>query len=598
MAKASLSVQERLKRLLEIESVEKVYVVDEEVGKTYTFEDFSGYVRKAEAEKKEDELSNLEGLELSGNLEVALSRIESNWNEWDDEKQKNAIAQVAGLTNPEISIEISSDAQQSSKLTEIFGRDTVEYLTPENWSTRKHVIVESTVSPKKVIVLFDEELQQGEQRKGHHLIQEVKDQNWLDRIVPILYSNGIASYQDELPSRKVITESNQGLTVQDFFAMAKSRANEAEDFADGIKKALLNRYCEQIKTKSVDVLKKAFAKAIAEVEELDTYHFDEVVLKSSHAEGIWEGFTFHRIAGIMLDDAIHQEMTKNDYIKTINTGIRTAKKISDNEAFSPVSLIPYQEKFKLRRQEIYLDGDVINPLFFPIENGDVFELINGQKHHYILVAQECDLMVRSSNGKRRAKLGTLLPMVQKPEEPVIKLKCQNEGAKTCEVVMPKRQTTYPDHEFELPYYDETTNKHWVVQFNKPIFVNLDLLDLVVFNTDGQAKMKLTEKEHDEHSFSFSWAKRYELIRKELLEKLTKATSVLKGVDAGHLDEIKPKIYPAFSFPDNLLVPSFDEETIELSLKRIKRLRSPYSKTLLDKFTRYQSRVADLHDFAR
>ncbi|MBK9017982.1 MAG: hypothetical protein IPM82_30250 [Saprospiraceae bacterium] len=83
-------------------------------------------------------------------------------------------------------------------------------------------IVAGLNEPNKVLVLFDEELQQEDGRRGRDLIQEVKDRNWHKAIVPVLFSNIIPSYRDELSQRDtIISEMAGGLTVQDFFALSK-----------------------------------------------------------------------------------------------------------------------------------------------------------------------------------------------------------------------------------------------------------------------------------------------------------------------------------------------------------------------------------------
>ncbi|MBK9017983.1 MAG: hypothetical protein IPM82_30255 [Saprospiraceae bacterium] len=102
-------VQERLKNLLTIESVQKVYVVDEQIAETYPFDDFAGFV-VATSEQQ------LQAIEIGGisfqDRAIALARIEEIWTEWSDEQKREAIATIAVFSN----INMATDAQQPNKL--------------------------------------------------------------------------------------------------------------------------------------------------------------------------------------------------------------------------------------------------------------------------------------------------------------------------------------------------------------------------------------------------------------------------------------------------------------------------------------------------
>lgn len=356
MADVKPTVQDRLQNLLEIESVQKIYVVDEKVSNSYTFENFSALVKAAFAQGKVNELQKIEieGHSFLENIEIFLSQIRSDWEDWDLSRHREAISSVALLTDAAF----AADAQQAGKLNALLDQNLLQYYSPEEWHTNKNAILEDLQTPQKIVVLFDEELNQPDNRKGHDLILEVKNKGWQGKIVPVLFTNTITTYQEELLKRSEIIETtNNLLSTQDFFALSKKRSNNEEDFADGIKKSLLNGYCEQIKTASVAILEKAFEYAMAEVQKLDTYHFDDVVLRSSYKEGVWEALTFQRIAQIFFDDGVHQEMQKQDYVSRVNKEIRASKKIRGME-FKPANVEPYLQKFELRHREIYLDGSI------------------------------------------------------------------------------------------------------------------------------------------------------------------------------------------------------------------------------------------------
>ena len=101
-------------------------------------------------------------------------------------------------------------------------------------------------------------------------------------------------------------------------------------------------------------------------------------------------------------------MSETHYPNKVNKEIKSSIRFGEVEFNIPDAYRPYSDKVKIRHKEIYSNGELINSLHKPIENGDIFQ-INDEK--FILVAQPCDMMVRgkgNSAGKRTAKYVTLL----------------------------------------------------------------------------------------------------------------------------------------------------------------------------------------------
>ena len=102
-------------------------------------------------------------------------------------------------------------------------------------------------------------------------------------------------------------------------------------------------------------------------------------------------------------------MVTTDYIKKVNPPIRKSKKFNDFKFDLPFNQDPYLHRYKLRHVELYADGAEINKLNLPVENGDIFEIYEGKlRGKYILVNQECDLMVRTNEESKGKKLSFVL----------------------------------------------------------------------------------------------------------------------------------------------------------------------------------------------
>ena len=115
-------------------------------------------------------------------------------------------------------------------------------------------------------------------------------------------------------------------------------------------------------------------------------------------------------------------MITNNYLASTNPDICAATELSKVEFNIEEYVNPYSERLKLRHQEIYEAGELINSLRKPIDNGDIFTITEGEKKgkKFILVAQECDLMVRGEDGKRGARIAILLEIETYSEKKLLK----------------------------------------------------------------------------------------------------------------------------------------------------------------------------------
>ena len=147
-------------------------------------------------------------------------------------------------------------------------------------------------------------------------------------------------------------------------------------------------------------------------------------------------------------------------LETLAAKLRAVSEIPTScDQFAPPS-----STWGLQRQELYELDDHINKNYLPLELGDIFERVNANStKKYILLAQPCDLMVRS-DGKRHPELHRL---------PI------------AEVVGAEEAPRYSE---EMPYFDTSPSKRWYVKLKAVQFVRGCILDLCVLNQDGIARL--------------------------------------------------------------------------------------------------------------
>jgi hypothetical protein len=361
---------------------------------------------------------------------------------------------------------------------------------------------------------------------------------------------------------------------------------------------MINRYCEVIKKLTVEIIEKAYANALLRVKNINTYDFDHTIFQSSYEEGVWEIETLFRLSDIFIDDEIKNTIITSDFQKEINSHLRKAKQLSDIRFKIEKHTEPYADKYKLRHLEIYEGGAIINRMFKPIDNGDIFEIYEGDeatRGNYILLGQECDLMVRK-DGTRESKLGFLYKIENHELESFLEI----------------TKTHYESHrrdfyeaKFKLDYFKSGTNDVGVVSFKNPIVVDLRMLDLIAFNSDGRARFEL-KKPIDSTVLSFAWEKKYSKIQDFLNMKAgwaVRAFHTLKKLKDAEYTDVRNYLTNINRLKLSLTRPEVGSDRTLISdvydfgIRRTMFFRRPGSTILLDVLTKYQARQAELHDFA-
>jgi hypothetical protein len=237
----------------------------------------------------------------------------------------------------------------------------------------------------------------------------------------------------------------------------------------------------------------------------------------------------------------------------------------------------------LRRAEIWDDEGTVNSAFSPLANGDVFQLDGGeeetwnQNRRFVLLGQPCDLMIRQDGS--RAQNDAMLVTLK-----------QDQGGNPREKVP------------RLPFLLD--GERWKLDFSDIAHVRLDVLDLACFRRDGRVRLDT------DHVASPS-----------LLSALTK----VYGARTQYLDGLLAAAAPVgvATFDEKLLLTMSTNrflahvklgrrkaaraedrgsrrealpERVAWNLRRVGRIRVPYSSALLEQFLLLMGRRAFDLDF--
>jgi hypothetical protein len=214
------------------------------------------------------------------------------------------------------------------------------------------------------------------------------------------------------------------------------------------------------------------------------------------------------------------------------------------------------------------------------------------------VAQECDLMMRTNKGGRRGERAAKTAMLLK-----LQTLTQQELQKEMETHFEKAGMVmhYYANKFKLEYFVSGKKDVGVVHFAQEFRVDLDALDLVVFNADGKAQIELTKNKFDTDLVSASWEMRFNKLHKHYDKKKKQVEELLKKMD-GKLDQATKlqvlkstgcRLAPLRNLGKATV---YSSNKFDFGIKRVMRLKKDGATYLLDRYYKHLSRKGEPHDF--
>lgn len=604
IAKQRSETAEKLGALMSILNITEAYYIDDYNDVDY-FPVISECTKSLFADGRLIDIQDMFGDSL--NLDVPDDEILGNelhklWEEFNEQQKREVILKVHSLNEDEFN---HLDYDRTSELQRSFPDGSLKLVSPDKWPDLLNELSQKLGNGEKTLILFDQDLTKAKDErfkngttKGQNLILEIKGSNIKDNVFCALITHLIQDTSKELEARdSIINDLDNKLERSDFLALTKERIQTPELLCDGIKKALLNGYFEEIKDKSIDIITKAYDNASKAFQQLDTYDFDHTILRSSYGEGVWEASTLFRITENIYEQEVRKLMIEKGYAKNINPILKQSKLISDIKFEITPGLNPYKTKYKLRHQDLYDAGEEINRLHLPIENGDIFQVTEGtgRNKYFILIGQECDLMMRTKPLGSRSSVNAVGSLVEIKSYTIEDLKAKIDGS---------NRSGTPNHfyanKFKLDYFRSGTTDVGVALFTEGHTVNLDMLDLCVFQNDGKSILDLNTP-FDTDLVNSAWQHRYNKLIAKFKKDADNLDIMLAQVNSLRNQEktlIKTKIYPKLSLTGSLGKQSnYERRRFDFGIKRAMRLKPSGAKYLLERYYKHLSRTAEPHDFA-
>ncbi len=217
--------------------------------------------------------------------------------------------------------------------------------------------------------------------------------------------------------------------------------------------------------------------------------------------------------------------------------------------------ITSEEFQSVDKYEIY--DTFVNRKFSPISSGDIFRI---EKKYYILLEQSCDIAFRATENKRKRKIATLYLLD--------KCDCYNE----------KKFEALSKTELHLKNF--TTPEIFIhLKFNKEKQIDFRILDLCIFNKDGEAKTTLVPEE-DTRQFEHYLFEYREIIKKQI-EKIKEVRVLSEKIESIFSDMVD---YSLCNYSEN-------SGSITYKIKRICRMKEPFLANAYNLLINYKNRAS-------
>jgi hypothetical protein len=450
-------------------------------------------------------------------------------------------------------------------------------LSLKEWEKHKdkHLAV---AADNSTLFIFDEDFSLEGQSKTHGriLIDQIHSRNPDYKFVYALLTHNVGNDQDEIALEQLIVKEIPSIAGY-VLVVSKSRLEETGDrFADRMKQLLMARLFLLLQKRLREETQAASALAIKQIEGLRIESFERIILGTSRVEGAWSPETLVRVIGVYQQQKIKENIRKDP---ELHRAVREIDPICEVKT-SMLSEDVTKDAQRLQHDEIYETAERINLVNLPIASGDIFKDDGG--HEYVLLAQPCDLMVRSDGVRRNLERDSRQTV---PLAPILKVESKY------------KEHALPSDQYELPYYESKVR--WGVRFNEVFYLPLWLLDMAVFNAEGNCGLQ--EGQLASPLLTSPWLKRLPILLQRssaIVEAVSKMNAIETDKDALLQSYCRVPLESPFKTE---IIRSADEPvkaTLKLKLARMRRVGDQHSTGLLIDYAAYMARLAHPHDLAR
>lgn len=571
MDEALTVVQETVRQILLGIGVQKVVSIDDYYSSGHAqYEDAIGLFHLARNNRDVGYSGAIPKEILDAPEDIWTRMLNKTWSEVEAVRRTAILDELSQTFTQELP---TRDVRDLSLLKRFVPGHMLVVVGPEEWERRRDEILAVARDDYRVLCLFDQDLSLAglSEDAGMTLIQQTLSSFGDGHVICGLLTQKIEK-DAELPAAREFA-ATFGLSLDRFLPLSKQRLRSDNlEFADGLKMLALNHARERLSKQVVELTRLADEAAHGMMNQIDVEDFEHIVVRSSEMEGVWETDTLFRLFELFRHNSFRSMVLDPDRRSSLFGDIERIRAIRDIRVSDHRASHPSDQVYRIRRSELFDTEQLLNPAHLPIELGDIFKV--GPSKHFILLAQPCDLMIRS-----KSSLVDIVTLVQvQSYEPTSK---NPDGISS----------------FRLDYFEAEPGKRTFVKFRNAFKISRNVLDLAVLNDDGLCRMVLAEVADARISaFHAPWQGRI----KKLREEYRKAHEEFRKIPYHQASQYQKKALRHLLLCSNLNVDlRYDPSgSFEFGIQRVGRCRASLSIQVLGAYSSFLSRNPQQHDFAR
>lgn len=562
--------------ILNVLGINRVVYVDDANGKDIAVEDIIAAAKIISPEQLYSAFPEL-GEKIPEDDEVVSILIREIWMSLDaaiqTQRGKSVLIEARKKDGS-----VQNDLADVSILSELIPGDLLISISPAQWQESENIYLEDSIEGK-TLFLFDRDFSEagGDPEEGLKIISSLLAKDKMGGLICGLLTHTVS------PGAHI--EQWEELSIQHnipkdrFIVIPKLNLSQAPLLvAHSLKFTALSPDFANLKKTTKTIIEQAALVAAQEVEKVSIYDLDHIIFQASSTEGLWEPDMLFRLHALFHRVESRRLAHNGGNLESITAKLRNVSNIPTNLG----DYVPPSSAWALQRAELYESVDYINGNHLPIEIGDIFQKVGTEStKNYILLAQPCDLMVRS-NGKRQPELKRVV---------------------LAEVVKAGSDAPPPYSEV-MPYFSDSPDQKWYVRLKLIHFVDICVLDLCVFNKDGEAKIILNSKPPT--NIRPGLKMRHNFLCKLIANSAKKIEKLapIEG-DTGPIKQLKERLKKDLGdlfFNDDLFKGVLEDnggvKTVTFNCKRVGRISQIRAMGFLMSYTSTIGRPAYDIDFAR
>ncbi|MCK2069271.1 hypothetical protein [Aeromonas caviae] len=474
-----------------------------------------------------------------------------------------------------------------------------ESMSLKTWNSQKDEIVKND----KTLFFVDLDFSKdgGAVDEGKYIVQYLLTHRLDSQYCVLFTHNCLHGAAEETQRYDIIQGFPEEIRHHTFSVLSKSIFGHDDrlgvDFKapEILKRAFIRKLCSELAHSISDAMKQSIDDINNQLNQHSIYELDGSIFYRSVKEGASEFDVLHRLFSLKQTTALHKLIESKTHIISDLKKLRDIQKIQFKPAnvddrephkFLKTMFKPGELFLQLRESEIWTSSHTINMIHAPLRCGDTF-IIQSEgtpEKHYVLLEQSCDLIVRD-NGGRKLNEAVLVPF------DLVKI---TKGVITSpgEYKDEKLDTINSLSKYYTLATPGTSTDTIIFDFSKSFNVNLNLLDLCVFNTDGSATFHSTQKECPDMIFLPGWMERYHSLYARLVIE-DSGTAKIRSKDnicGTHLN------FTLDAGEDTRVKLSITDCQLSINIRRGDKLNSPFVDSLLRRLYNHKTRLPLEHDF--